>query len=121
MTLGSLLLFLALLIIVSLVVARPLIEGGLDEAPAEDRKSHWLAERERILDALAELDADWQLGKIPKEIYYSQRQQLITKGAEAIEEIEKEERVGKRRTGKATQSADELENMIAAYRRKVRK
>jgi len=70
MALGSLLLFLGLLIVVSLIVAKPLFDEKASDLHHHDQVSRWLAERERILDALAELDADWQIGyKRQMEIY----------------------------------------------------
>ncbi len=113
MALGSLLLFFALLILVTLIVVRPLVEEPRDEPVMMDRSSHWLAERERVLDALAELDADWKLGKVPAEIYRVQRQQLVAKGTLALKELESSK--GKKRKPK-TQKGDELEKMISAYK-----
>jgi hypothetical protein len=118
MALGSLLLFLALLIIVSLIVARPLVEGRDDGNTSPDQQSHWLAERERVLDALGELDADWQLGKVPEEIYVPQRKALVAKGAKAIEELEK---TGRTPRSLNTNDEDDLETLINAYKRRVSK
>jgi hypothetical protein len=119
MTLGSLLLFFALLIIVALIVVRPLSETAGDEAQKSDEILQWQAERERILDALAELDSDWQLEKIPKEIYADQRAQLVSKGASALRKIETLKR---RNSGRrASNSNDELEELIAKYRRSAKK
>ncbi|HLD93222.1 MAG TPA: hypothetical protein VI703_03380 [Anaerolineales bacterium] len=118
MALGSLLLFLALLIIVGLIVAHPLFEMSEGEAEIGASGSKWLAERERVLDALAELDADWQLGKVPEEIYAKQREQLVAKGAQAIEEIEKTIKPVSRTKVKA---GDDMEELIAAYKREVGK
>lgn len=116
MALGSLLLFLALLIIVALILARPFMEGQAEQGASVDERSPWLAERERILDALAELDADWQLGKIPEEIYTTQREQLLAKGAQAIEEIDKVNKYIKKQV-KANKGED-LDELIAAYKEK---
>ncbi len=113
MALGSLLLFFALLILVTLIVVRPLVEEPRDEPVLMDKLSYWLAERERVLDALAELDTDWQLGKVPEEIYRVQRQQLVAKGARALKELETNK--GKKREPK-TEKGDELEKLISAYK-----
>ncbi|MCL5429180.1 MAG: hypothetical protein M1347_05170 [Chloroflexi bacterium] len=134
MALGSLLLFLALLLIVALIIARPLIEGRVDESASADDGFRWLAERERVLDALAELDADSQLGKVPEEIYGAQRQQLLAKGVLALEELEKanrdRSRQGHKHTSKQSrhrkekgEKGDYLEELIVAYKtqRKGRK
>lgn len=119
MALGSLLLFLALLIVVGLILARPLIEEGAEQAETGDEGSRWLAERERVLDALAELDSDWQLGKVPEEIYATQREQLVAKGAWAIEEIERAGWHTKRSRAPRAEEGKDLEELIADYKRKV--
>lgn len=118
MPVGSLLLFLALLILVALFVARPLLDQDSAQ-PTEDASAPWIAERERVLDALAELDADWQLGKVPKDAYEQQREQLLVKGSIALAQLDK---LPKKSLGMpTTDSDDDLESMIAAYMRKKRK
>jgi hypothetical protein len=90
MGMGSLLLFLALLVLVALFVARPLFYDEDSAAGLVGEDSYSVqAEYERVLDALVELDADWELGKVPKEIYRGQRQQLVTKGSAALKELDK--------------------------------
>src|SRR5262249_41260443 len=89
MGVGSLFLFLALLVLVALFVARPLFAQPDSHASLDSDSSSTEAEYERVLDALQELDADWQLSKIPEEAYRSQRAQLVAKGAAALKELEK--------------------------------
>jgi hypothetical protein len=48
-----------------------------------------LAEKERILSALQELDFDNSLGKIPLEQYPLQRNVLVQKGAEILSSLDK--------------------------------
>jgi hypothetical protein len=113
---GSLLAFLALLILVALFVSRPLTEGDEEDAP-DGEASHWAAERERVLDALAELDADWQLNKIPEDVYHAQRAALVAAGAHALEQLERVSAPAKTKRA----SGDDLEALIAAHKRKRRK
>jgi hypothetical protein len=114
---------LALLVIAALFVVRPLLYTGEPEGEMDSAASHWLAERERVLDALAELEADWELGKVPGEVYAEQRALLVAKGALALEELEKTQK-GHRpknktiKTGKAKN--DDLEALITAYKAKRR-
>ena len=118
MDLASILLFLALLVLVALFVARPLV-SGVEEPVLPQQTSRSEAEYERVLDAILELDADWGMGKVPKEIYRSQRQQLVAKGTAALKKIEKEIKTGTLRKGlKLTDS--KLEALITV-RRKSRK
>lgn len=93
MDIGSLLLILALLIIVGWFVARPLFERPatiVSEYP--DQQEHaisaLLAERDRILNALQELDFDHTLGKIPEEDYPIQRAALVQQGAQVLRQLD---------------------------------
>jgi hypothetical protein len=121
MALGSIFLLLALLLVVALFVARPLIAAEVyDETQLDEEASHWIAERERALDALAELDADWQLGKVPEEIYAPQRQQLVAAGAQALRKLDSMsvhlKETPSRKEGGVSDS--QLEQLIAARRNK---
>ena len=117
MPLGSFLLLVALLVLVALVVANPLMGPGEASERADSEASHWLAERERALDALAELDADHKMGKVPEEVYQEQRQVLLGQGAEALEHLDKlSKSKPKSKGGRA--KGDDLDAMIAAYKKK---
>lgn len=107
--LGSIFLILSLVLLVGLYVVRPLFEkrsAGVSEE--EQVLSTLLAERDRILSAIQELDFDFNLGKIPQEDYPAQRQRLLQRGAAVL-----------RRLDEADQSAAaglglQLEEAIAA-------
>jgi len=93
MELGSVFLILALFLFVAYIVSRPLLAS--DRASPTlvlDRKNHalssLLAERDRILRALQELEIDFEMGKIPKENYSSQRSFLVANGAEVLRKLE---------------------------------
>jgi hypothetical protein len=92
MDLGSIFLILALLVVVALFVGRPLMESAKvvgDKAEGEDHQhSMLLAERDRILNALQELDFDHTLGKIPEEDYPPQRNMLLHRGANILRELD---------------------------------
>lgn len=100
MDLGSILLILALLVLVGLFVARPLLEkeraggkpAGRASTPAENAAEHdrstLLAEHDRLLNALQELDFDFALGKIPQEDYPTQRQALLHQGADVLRRLD---------------------------------
>lgn len=112
MDLGSLLLVLALLVLVGLFVARPLFERKAIPVPAlaeqEDQElSTLLAERDRILNALQELDFDRDLGKVPEPDYPAQRAALLQRGAEVLRRLDER---------RARASAGDLEAAIASRR-----
>lgn len=92
MDLGSIFLILALLILVGLFIGRPLIEDAKIVIKQEENKDHnrsmLMAERDRILNALQELDFDHALGKIPEEDYPQQRNVLLQRGATILRELD---------------------------------
>jgi hypothetical protein len=88
MDFGSLLLIGSLLILVALVVARPLITGEQFGPGRDSQSSHWLAERERALEALLELDFDREMDKVPEAVYAEQRARLVAQAAEAMQALD---------------------------------
>lgn len=95
---GSLFLVLALALLVIVFLARPFIEGvkGSKKAAAarsaeeerEHQRSSLLAERDRVLNALQELDFDYALGKVPAEDYPEMRAALLRTGADALRQLD---------------------------------
>ena len=89
MDLGAILLLLAVLLGVGFFLAAPLMRGatppGLDESP---EASALLAERDRVITALQELDFDFNLGKIPEDAYPEQRASLLQRGAEILRKLD---------------------------------
>jgi hypothetical protein len=93
MELGSIFLILALGVLVVFFVSRPFFEKTPatsleDQQSTDHERSAWLAERDRILNALQELDFDYTLGKIPPEDYPAQRAALVQRGAEALRKLD---------------------------------
>jgi rubrerythrin len=93
MDLGSLFLIMALLVLVVLFISRPFFERRRTApdfvANSEEHElSSLMAERDRLLNALQELDFDHTLGKIPDEDYPHQRSLLLHKGAEVLRQID---------------------------------
>ena len=68
MEIGSIFLILALFILVALFVARPFFENkSVSVTEKEQEISSLMAEHDRVLGALQELDFDHYMGKIPEE------------------------------------------------------
>jgi hypothetical protein len=97
MEIGPIFLVLALLLLVALFVGRPLLEKDVTDGSVEQnqrlrdadhKRSALLAERDRILNALQELDFDYTLGKIPAEDYPAQRAVLVKHGAETLRSLD---------------------------------
>jgi hypothetical protein len=129
MDIGAILIGFALLILVVLYIARPFISHRATRFQAgEYTLSSLLAEKERILDALVELEFDFKLGKVPESIYQEQRKSLVQRGAEILRQIDEHapksiakndlQPISKNMQGTPVTS-DDLENMIAD-RRKAR-
>lgn len=140
MDLGAILLLLALLAGVGLFLAAPLLGNSSRRFnPETQEASSLMAERDRLINALQELDFDYKLGKIPEADYPLQRADLLQKGADILRKLDElapgasserdaqsrlEKAAASRRADAATAaeplSDDEIESMLAA-RRKARK
>lgn len=144
MDIGAIFLILTLALLVGLYIGRPIFRSTAKAAKAlepdlalqDHRRSTLLAERDRLLNALHELDFDNTLGKIPEEDYPVQRSELLVQAAMALRGLDElqggqadaaaEERIEQAvaaRRADATASrapardADELEAMIASRRK----
>lgn len=129
MDFGSILLLLALTIIVAAFVASPFRQAPKREAVKQEdiELSQLLAERERVLDALAELDFDAEMGKVPDDLYPMQRESLLKRGADVLRLLDsfqqKAEQAGEDHQARLERAAsirakgdDPLEALIAARR-----
>jgi hypothetical protein len=129
----SLFLLLILLALIVVFVTRPFFKRRRVQAVETDQEmSSLLAERERLLTALQELDFDQSLGKIPAEDYPTQRALLLQKGAEVLRRLDTlSEQAAKKDPGYAKAMStgfkpgsdltdDDLEDLLAK-RRNTRK
>jgi hypothetical protein len=97
MDIGSIFLLLAISIVVFIFIYQPFMDERKNKSliteaiPAIEKEMHvssLLAERDRVLRALQELEFDYSLGKIPEEDYPSQRQFLLKKGVDVIKTLD---------------------------------
>jgi hypothetical protein len=86
MDIGSILLLLALVVVVSAYIASPLrLRPAKRDSRIDDMElSQLLSERERVLEALAELDFDNEMEKVPEDLYPLQREALVKRGAAVL-------------------------------------
>jgi hypothetical protein len=85
MDIGSIFLILGLLVIVAVFISRPFFEPkSSEESQVGHEQSSLLAERDRVLNTLQELDFDNALGKIPEADYPVQRAALVQQGAQIL-------------------------------------
>jgi hypothetical protein len=119
MEIGAVLFILGLLALVAAFVGRPLLEQrGLSVSEEDIEFSSLLAQRDRILDALEELDMDQAMNKVDPEDYQERRAQLVSQGAEVLRQLDAmspgEERVRR-------ESAESIEGSIEAEVIRLRK
>lgn len=88
MDIGSIFLTLAVLILFALFVSIPFLQKQRELVAEEHEISSLLAENERILNALQELDFDNTLGKIPSEDYPGMRSALMQKGVSILHKLD---------------------------------
>jgi NADH pyrophosphatase NudC (nudix superfamily) len=128
---------LAVLILVGIYLYAPFMERRARRVTEDEHElSALMAERDRVINSLQELDFDFNLGKIPEEDYPVQRSALLHKGADILRKIDTlapqatsaqdtearlERAIAARRAdaslAKVEVSDDDLESMISARRR----
>lgn len=87
MTIGSILLALALFILVVLFLARPFLAPTSHE-PAPLPHQKLLAKKETLLEQIRLLDFDFETGKVPEESYQPQRAYLLQEAATVLQQID---------------------------------
>jgi len=111
---------LAVLILVGMFLYAPFIEKRARPVTEEEHDlSALMAERDRVINSLQELDFDFKLGKIPDEDYPVQRASLLQKGADILRKIDSlaSSSPSERRAGSEAQDAEtRLEKAIAVRR-----
>jgi hypothetical protein len=128
---------LAVLILVGIYLYAPFMERRARRVTEEEHElSALMAERDRVINSLQELDFDFKLGKIPEADYPAQRAGLLQKGADILKQIDSlapqlvstqdtearlEKAIAARRAdGSVAQTKvtdDELEGMISSRRK----
>ena len=89
MELGSIFLILAVAVLIGMYLYAPFMARLRRGGAAETLEVSALkAERDRVINALQELDFDQTLGKIPAEEYPPQRAALLQKGAEVLRRLD---------------------------------
>jgi hypothetical protein len=99
MDIGSLLLIFSILILVALFIIRPFFEQKhqtndfnskeqSESLELDHQYSSLMAEKERLLRALTELETDFAMGKIPEEDYPIQRANFLSDGARVLQALD---------------------------------
>lgn len=107
MTVGSILLAVALLILVCVFVLRPVLISQ-KAIPTETTR---MTDKEQMVDLIRRLDLDFETGKIPEPDYLVERERLVTAAALALQQFD-------RGRDQATDSVDQqIEDAISERRR----
>lgn len=137
MDLSAVFFLLAVLVLIGMFLYAPFVaQSRRVDVRQEHELSSLMAERDRVINALLELDFDHSLGKVPVEDYPVQRAELLGKGAqvlrrldalqpEAVPAPDAESRLehavaAQREDGSsdpAERTDDEIESLISARRR----
>ncbi len=88
MAAGSILLGLALLIVLGLFLARPILTAQPPSKTFLVRRQQLEAEKEVYLNEIRALDFDHDTGKVPTEVYEQQRAQLLSEAAVILKELD---------------------------------
>jgi hypothetical protein len=111
---------LAVLILVGVYLYSPFMERRARRVTEEEHElSTLMAERDRVINSLQELDFDFKLGKIPEEDYPTQRAGLLQKGADILRKIDvlaPSSPFGRGAGGDGQNTEARLERAIAARR-----
>jgi hypothetical protein len=84
---GAILLGVALLILVLLFVARPLLLRRANE-PAPTSRQTLQAQKDAYLEQIADLDFDHETGKLPESVYERERRQLLIQAALILRQLD---------------------------------
>ena len=88
MTIGSLLLGLALLILVGLFVARPLMTPAPRRRPVITDRQALLAQKEALLTEIQLLDFDYETGKVPEAEYQRKREDFLVQAETVYRQLD---------------------------------
>ncbi len=110
MSIGAILVGIALLVLSGAFVARPLFKDQTNLLPA--LQNPLAAQRDAIYALIRELDSDYAEGKFNDEDYAAQRERYVSQGVEILEQLDQQAQGG--------QGAleDEIEARVLALRQK---
>src|SRR5512133_3189416 len=114
MDLGAIFLLFAVCVFVVLFVARPFLEHRRTTVVSaeEHELSSLMAERDRLITALQELDFDHALGKIPSEDYPAMRSGLLQRASDVLRHLD----ALQPQSAASTDAESRVEAVIAAHR-----
>ncbi len=121
MTFTSLIIIFFIFIMAGLIVLRPFLDqvGGKVNLGSGVRDG-LLAERERLLSSIEELDLDLELQKISSSEHALDRNLLLSQAADVLKELDRYSKPKGAQKGKSKKTkGDDLEKMIQERRKKL--
>jgi len=125
MDLGSLFIITAVFLGVVLVLIRPFLIPGSGSTAVDPDYSSLLAEKERLLTALEDLEEEYSLQKLPEQDFQRKRKFLIHQTAVLLEELDQLTgslpSLKQENPIQEESKADQLEALIETRRQQLRK
>lgn len=126
MTFGSILLGLALLGLVGLIIARPLIKPAPRRKPRLTERQALQMQKEAVLTEIKSLDFDHDTGKLPDDEYHERRSQLMAEATAVLKKLDVLEETAQpaervletQETGPKGDVEDDIEKAVARLRAK---
>lgn len=116
MTIGSILLSVALLLVVTLFVARPFLLAGRRTVDDLSQQEALEAQKEAVLAEIRALDFDYETGKVPEEEYEALRREQLAEAAQLLKALDALQPATVAGQG---ETVDDIEAAIARVRQKA--
>lgn len=120
MTIGSILFGIAILIILVLLIGRPLLIPKIAQVKQQSERLALLYEKGALLETIQTLDFDHETGKMPEDVYESQRTHLVKETAAVMKELETAVSSNNSSPDSSAQLDAKIEAAIARQRARVR-
>lgn len=88
MTIGSILLGAALIVLVGLFLARPFLLSNAQYGRQKSRRQELLAQKEAVMAQIQILEFDYETGTLPEQDFEQRRQQLVAEAAEILQKLD---------------------------------
>jgi hypothetical protein len=114
MSIGSIFLGFALVLLVGLFLARPFLLSQQDQRQRRPARQELVNQKESILALIEILDFDIETGPMPEQDYKQQRRQLLVQAAEILKRLDDYSDIPE--SPAANRVLDEIETAVAALR-----
>jgi hypothetical protein len=122
MALSSIFILLGIFLLAGVIIIRPLfVESDTGLGSNQGEYDSLLAEKERLLSSIEDLELEYELKKISSKEYTRNRDLLLAEAAEVLKQLDKIAVPLKDapRTSPATKAGDDLDALIEARRREL--